>query len=327
MSDKHLSLTQLLHLLKKIGAWLTSVAALPLRLPQFVEASIVRVNSRTILWTTLAINLTVVLAAGWIVFSPVDNALFSVDALTEALSIDVPVGTIIPQSIAILQRTDVVHCSRSVELFSPTETPLRLEFTIGEKEPSLTVRNLAKNGAPFARGTCKSTADEERDFIVSNPFSGWSHQSVVLDGKIQLGQQAGVPDELLQSGSIITRTKSFPIPIDTISETSALMLGDEVHFLKDDQGQEANAKLLLRLDTERRAFHVVVHTVAARASVARSGLTENIDLAVAPSLWARLRAQSQWAIFALTGALLLNVIGAIRHFSETHKTTKSGEQN
>lgn len=297
-----------------------------------LDALLATLSARLMFWATVAINILLLSGAVWLYWQPPLETQFSANVLTESFIVDVPAGGYLPQSlVATAVPVDAVRnaCNTTAfELYAPGEGKLRFAFSMIDGEPSVLVQRLAQtkgDAAPYGVARCGADSHDMSGEVRAYPFRGRSAPAnYVLEGEVQLGQIAGSDRAgILRSGVVVVSSSSLPSRSARLEERRELMLGDEVQFFGGvGQAGKVASNVVVRYDAESRAFHVVSHAAARSAEVKRPGFDRAVPITVAPTLWARLQAQSEWTIYAFVLAILLNIMTSVRAYAADNRVQK-----
>lgn len=317
--------------LTRIGSLIFKFGRSLITWPKALDDSLHKLSPAVIFWSSIFVNVGLGLLAATAIFLPAREARFSADVLTESLSVDIPAGGRLPEQLMRGGAAGEATCGPGlVSVYQPT-AGLRVEMTFVGKKAYVLVRSLDKLKRPFAitlpcdgEGTEISTSFRPRSFDASG-----FDRSFTVEGLLTLGQvPADGQPALLKAGEVTSSTSSFPLKSARVTETSKIMLGDRVRFFDRPQGRgerEATTAAVIRFDAKEAAFHVVAHTTAERVEVSRLGADTSFPISVAPTLWSRLRAQSEWALIAVLLAITINILGVLRYYLDSKRAKVEGK--
>jgi hypothetical protein len=314
------------------GAGRVLVAA-PVVAARALDIYVSRISARRIFWLTAIVNLALIGVVVAILVVPAREAQFSGLAVTETFRIQLPVGSIPPAGLAdqlVAAKPGASPCAREVELFSPTKDPITLDFEVSDGTPSLLIRGSKAAARPYAvERRCDGSERDVTSSLRLHPFAGnGASTTLIVEGVATLGQPAGPGRPLLRSGTITASSSSLPFRSSRVAASSELMLGDQVRFFRsDDDDVGATANAIVRFDPAEKAFRISIQSGASKAEVTRLGSDSSFPLTVAPSFWARLQAQAEWAVLLFSLALVLNVISAARQYAEGNRTVTIREES
>jgi len=284
----------------------------------------VRLERHHINFALIAADIT--LAAGlMIALAAPRSATFSIDARTEYLVFEVAAGPI-EETLANLP----VDLDRTGRLWSgdpsvtlPRCRDARLEMSSAAASSArYTVRSMAEGppevqvslvdeAASLGALVCPGGAIVPAPSRVSLLLAG-ERPRLVFRGPLTVGAlppDAQLNPPLLQSGSLSVTTTAAPFANGSATQSRSLGLADEVTFV-DAHGKPATAHGVIAIDGG--VLHVVAYALASEARVLRPGLSRERALVVAPTMWARVQAQSDWPLIAGLGALALHLLGLVK---------------
>jgi hypothetical protein len=283
-------------------------------------------------WVTVFIDIFLLIVV--LFLSQQSSARFTVDALTQQIKFISKPGMPPPLwgDVPVFIQTDVSYKS---EHFKNCKLPkLRLPETLSKtievvvfihKKGELKVTIKTNDASPVGELFC-----ENKHLGTSHNFEvlTWavredSDVTLPFNGIMTLGAEAPngtTKIRLLISGILITEAVSFPFKTSRAHTETTLRLGDKVELFQDnDQNLMAISHGIIR--SENSALRVVAHATADEARVLRLGQDKSRLLSVAPSLWDKLNAQSEWAIFLVIGSLLAHMLSALHTFSTSKNTS------
>lgn len=281
-----------------------------------------------IFWWTAAIDLVLIALIAVFWFSSDNNARFVFDVETEVLEVRVPPGVTPPSWTDIALSTDDAkgYCpGAKLRVAERVEKPMIVYLA---PAPDGIQATLDGQGNSVGQVICPQLpAKQAPDYVsVILPHSALEPATLKLGGHMTLGAEPPARSRtttLLRSGEIQVQAQSRPFPSGKVTDSTKLLMGDTVRFFSDAKAQkETTSYAVVRL--KDGALHVVGQTSARQAHVQRVGQPESGPISIAPSAIARLKAQAEWAILALIGTLVLNLLGALTAYVSAQNGRKAG---
>jgi hypothetical protein len=176
----------------------------------------------------------------------------------------------------------------------------------------------SENNSTFGRILCENGTQSSASNQVTLQWSenDATDTTLLFSGILTLGSSPTKNDrtpQLLRSGTLIIEAPSFPFKTGAVIEETVLRLGDRLRLFQErGANNQAISHGVVRMSNN--AFHVVAHATAAEARILHPGQVESKPVNIAPTLWAKLESQAEWIIFILLGALILNILAALREY-------------
>lgn len=253
-----------------------------------------------------------------------------VEAITEIWSVLIPEGAPMPHYLSglhVVPSRYTKYCGNTkpglvATIDLPNVASLHLHATfvsIDAQNLSVILRPENKNRT-YGRIRCGEVQTElNRSVILRVPVDKSRRLTFTVEGYVTIGSlpkgkggKLGPP--LLLSGEVIASARSFPFETGRVEVRSRLAPGDELQLFDAPKGDSpAFSEVIARYRPDTSAYQVTLHSNAARAEIFRLGNDFSYPIASAPSLWARIEAQAEWAVLIAMLAVILNAASAIRH--------------
>lgn len=148
---------------------------------------------------------------------------------------------------------------------------------------------------------------------------------LVFRGTLTVGDDPADGDPqplLLRNGTITVTTPAYPFPSGSSTQRVRLFTGDEVKVVDHGGKSVVSHGIIL---PENDALRVVAYAAGDRVEVQRPGLglDQTERAVIAPTLWARLHAESEWPVVVFLGALGLQFLGALQNLSSVAERTNT----
>lgn len=287
-----------------------------------------KATPKFIFWTTIIIDFILVFLVIFLAVIPM-NARFTVDAISEKLIIEIIKGSVplawddIPISVSQFRSSkssinDLNKCkSPKFQFHRSFSSPITLIATSrGKNRYEMEVKS--ENNSTFGRILCENGTQSSAPNQVTLQWSenDATDTTLLFSGILTLGSSPTKNDrtpQLLRSGTLIIEAPSFPFKTGAVIEETVLRLGDRLRLFQErGANNQAISHGVVRMSNN--AFHVVAHATAAEARILHPGQVESKPVNIAPTLWAKLESQAEWIIFILLGALILNILAALREY-------------
>lgn len=261
----------------------------------------------------LAVDALLLFAAIAIIVAP-RAATFVADIDTAVVNIDYRPGDTAPDfgesEITLIDFDQQTRCEGGlISLPDPLDRQLGLKVSA---QDGLKIYLSTSDPRGLGLRGCGSNAGPSHvsEAIVDWPTGQARSKVLAIEGRITAGalpQKGDLTPSLLESGRLQMETSASPFGDGRASSEVLLHLGDELQIL-DSAGQPAKAYGLLRWDNGR--LKLMLRAKGHRAMINAIGQERAGAVAVAPSFWTKLQAQSEWAVIIFCVAILLNMISA-----------------
>lgn len=284
-----------------------------------------RIRPGALFWSIVAVDLLLMALVTASTLIP-RRARLSIAAKTEIASVVLPAGqrsfawgqvAIDPKSIDTLPQ----GCTApSLDLEAPLEGPLAMDLRLAPATGLLSVA-LKRDGGNVGTVECQDGRRIDSGGFVRLLWPKSPERSLALRfmGYLTVGGDLaeGTPSlAMLREGTITVEAPSMPFRNGSVRTETQLYPGDIVQmFNSRDASRQAIAHGLLLAGADG-LIEVVAHAEAREAHVIHVGQGEATSASVAPTFWAKLQAQSEWTLLILLGALILNILGALRSYRE-----------
>lgn len=271
---------------------------------------------------TITINgLLLILALIVMLITP--SARLSANVNTEFWSIDLKAGDILSKDLILLplENQEKTRCDAPGTLFAQFEelVPIDMRLVFSSNEKGSTLKIIPKGNKSYAEVVCGDEAvmlrGQNNFFLTSNGDT----KRIIQEGKVILGNTPTTgkkEKKILTDGTITASSSSFPFKSGRISQSTKLYAGDKISFSSLKKRQDViKSTTYSEYDEIMKSYQVIVHTNAHYASVKQIGSDISFPISRAPSFWARLEAQGEWAIFLLVIALISNSFMSINQYS------------
>ena len=259
------------------------------------------------------------------------KAMFSAEVLTEQFEVEIPRLGLMPFQDGVLLDLyeapagsrvctgPVLHFDGDPSLgVNQSDGPLNLVVNAVSAELFAVKVSAAAGRTIGATVTCADASEHAapREVRFSVPRSSFAGSTFQFQGAVTLGGGAlvGTRNDLriLREGTIRVTARSFPLGSGVASDSVTLLPADTVRFFSSARGGLAEGTLIARYEPQEVAFRIVAHTPARQAEVYRVGSGRSDTMSVAPTLWARVQAQREWAILLVILAILIKFLEICR---------------
>ncbi len=264
-----------------------------------------------------------------------EDAVLSATAKSQILEVELDPGDEIPAFLSeqgelpFLEGCDAQE--RTFSITDPIETPIRITLSAlpgGLVTALISPLEKQRFGVVYC-GQQLIEIDRE----IAQEFPNFERdQSVVVinGGRIRLGSVPGKSfTPILLSGTVTASSPSFPFTSGRANEEVNVSLGDSIRFVNKQAGVDAPMQLVAFYNSSENLFDIAATStsesgtpteLADTAWINRLGIKEPFEISRVPSAWARLEAQSEWALILVLVAIALNFLAAIRHYMDTRRS-------
>lgn len=256
-----------------------------------------------------------------VILIPARVASFTVDALVDQLSVVLHREDRAPRwgraiVSSIMRDKEICGGSAGLQMSDVRTANVRITFQtsihLQKRRIAVTLESL--DGSSLGQLYCSSLRREQAPSSLRLEFpaqQGSLDFTLPIDGAFEIGgavsddtpEAAAVALPLLIEGRIDMEAVSFPFKTGTVHSSADLTLGDVVSFVGNDGRSAAPATGLVGGSGSH--LRVVAHAQARQAIVARRSHNSNSSKIMAPGIWIRAQAMSEWILIVTIGTWTL----------------------